>query len=76
MNIKVYSTPSCPYCIMAKKYLDSKKLKYEEVDVSKDKLAAGEMIGKSHQRGVPVMDIDGDIIVGFDKDKIDKAIYG
>jgi glutaredoxin len=61
---------------MAKKYLNTKKLSYEDIDVSKDKIAAGEMISISHQRGVPVLDIDGNIIVGFNTEKIDKAIYG
>lgn len=74
MEIKVYSTPTCPYCSMAKKYLDSKNIKYEEYDVSSDKNAASEMINKSGQRGVPVLDIDGNIVIGFDKDKIDDLI--
>lgn len=74
MAIKVYSTPTCPYCTMAKKYLDTKGVKYEDVDVSVDRNAAAEMINKSGQRGVPVLDIDGNIIVGFDKNKIDSMI--
>lgn len=74
MTVKIYSTPSCPYCTMAKKYLDSKNVKYEDVDVSTDRAAAAEMVSKSGQRGVPVLDIDGSIIVGFDKDRIDSLI--
>lgn len=74
MAVKVYSTPTCPYCTMAKKYLDSKGVKYEDVDVSIDRNAAAEMINKSGQRGVPVLDIDGNIVIGFDKDKIDNLI--
>jgi len=59
---------------MAKKYLDSKNVSYEDMDVSHDRTAAAEMISKSGQRGVPVLDIDGSIIVGFDRDKIDSHI--
>lgn len=74
MTVKVYSTPTCPWCTMAKKYLSEKNVNYEDVDVSKDRNAAAEMVSKSGQRGVPVIDIDGNIIVGFDKDRIDGLI--
>lgn len=74
MTVKVYSTPTCPYCTMAKRYLDSKNVQYENIDVSADRNAAAEMVRKSGQRGVPVIDIDGNIIVGFDKDRIDSFI--
>lgn len=74
MTVKVYSTPTCPWCTIAKQYLDSKNISFEELDVSKDRNAASEMVGKSGQRGVPVLDIDGNIIIGFDKDKIDSLI--
>jgi len=59
---------------MAKKYLESKNVKYEEFDVSVDRSAAMEMVRKSRQRGVPVLDIDGNIVIGFDKDRIDSLI--
>ncbi|RCX18780.1 glutaredoxin-like YruB-family protein [Anaerobacterium chartisolvens] len=74
MSIKIYSTPTCGYCTMAKKYFDSKNISYDDVDVSTDRNAAAEMVSKSGQRGVPVIDINGSIIVGFDKDKIDSLI--
>lgn len=74
MAVKIYTTPACPYCVMAKKYLDSKNVKYEEIDVSVDRNAAMEMVRKSRQRGVPVLDIDGNIVIGFDKDRIDSLI--
>lgn len=74
MTIKVYSTPTCPWCTMAKEYLKSKNVAFDDLDVSKDKDAAAEMIQKSGQRGVPVVDIDGNIIVGFDQKTIDKLI--
>jgi len=74
MTIKVYSTPTCPYCTMAKRYLTSKNVPYEELDVSKDRDAASEMIKKSGQRGVPVIDINGNVIVGFDQVTIDRLL--
>ena len=74
MSVIVYSTPSCPYCNMAKKYLETKKVRYEEIDVSKDRDAALEMVRKSGQRGVPVIDFEGSVIVGFDKDRIDSQL--
>ena len=74
MNIKVYSTPTCPWCTVAKKYLSSKNVAFEDVDVSSDRTAAMEMISKSGQRGVPVIEIDNNIIVGFDQSQIDKLL--
>ena len=59
MNITVYSTPTCPYCIMAKDYLKEKNIPFEDVDVSADREKAREMIQKSGQRGVPVIDAAG-----------------
>ena len=71
MSIKVYSTPSCPWCTVAKRYLTSKNMPFSDIDVSRDREAAMEMIQKSGQRGVPVIDINGNIIVGFDQAAID-----
>jgi len=68
--IKVYSTPTCAYCVTLKKFLDEKEIKYESVDVSQNETALKEMIDKSGQMGVPVLDIDGQIIVGFNRNKI------
>lgn len=73
-SITVYSTPTCPYCKMAKEYLKSKNQTYTEVDVAADPAKADEMIKKSGQMGVPVIDIGGTIIVGFDKPKINAAL--
>ena len=73
-NITVYSTPTCPYCTMAKEYLTSKNFAYTNIDVAADPAKADEMIKKSGQMGVPVIDIDGAIIVGFDKSKINAAL--
>ena len=73
-NITVYSTKMCPYCVMAKKYLQSRNVDFTEVDVSSDYSKALEMVKKSGQQGVPVIDIDGQIIVGFDRQKIDQIL--
>ena len=73
-EVKVYSTDSCPYCVMVKKYLKENKVDFEEIDVSSDQAKAQEMINKSGQMGVPVVDIDGKIIVGFNKGEIAKAL--
>jgi len=72
--IKVYTTSACPYCITLKEFLKQHNIEFEEVDVSKDQKALEEMIKKSGQMGVPVLDIDGQIIVGFDKEKICKIL--
>lgn len=73
-KVIVYSTPQCPYCKMAKEFLKENKVAYEDIDVSKDEKAAEKMIEKSGQMGVPVIDIEGNVIVGFDKEKIKKAL--
>lgn len=73
-KIKVYSTPSCPWCYRLKDFLKEKKIKFEEIDVSKDHKAAQEMIKKSGQMGVPQIEINGKIIVGFDKEAIEKEL--
>lgn len=72
--IKVYSTNSCPWCVKAKTYIQSKGFAYEELNVQEDMNARQEMVSKSKQMGVPVIDIDGTVIVGFDKAAIDTAL--
>ena len=72
--VKVYSTNTCPWCDKAKSYLKSKGIEFEELNVQEDMVAREEMIKKSKQMGVPVLDIDGTVIVGFDKNAIDKAL--
>lgn len=72
--VKIYTTPSCAYCKMAKEYFKSKGISYEEYDVSKDIPRQKEMIEKTGQFGVPVIDIDGKIVIGFDKTKINKFL--
>lgn len=70
MVVKVYSTPNCPWCHKAKEFLKEHKIDFVDIDVSTDRRAALEMVEKSGQMGVPVINIDGQIIVGFDKEKI------
>jgi glutaredoxin 3 len=73
-KIKVYSTPTCPWCHRVKEFLKDNNINFEDVDVSVDSTAGEEMVQKSGQMGVPVLDIDGEIIVGFDKDRIKSAL--
>lgn len=74
MEVKVYSTPGCPWCHKAKEFLGEKGVEFKDIDVSQDQEAAKEMIDKSGQRGVPVLDINGKILVGFDQAKIEEAL--
>ena len=73
-KVRIYSTPTCPYCHKAKAYLDQKGITYEDIDVSVNSEKAKGMVNLSGQMSVPVLDIDGEIIVGFDREKIEKAI--
>ena len=73
-KVIVYSTSTCPYCVMAKNYLESLNVEFEEVNVQEDKEKAQEMIKKSGQMGVPVLDVGGEIIVGFNKPSVDAAL--
>ncbi|SHK75496.1 Glutaredoxin-like protein, YruB-family [Clostridium cavendishii DSM 21758] len=72
--IKVYTTNSCPWCVKAKQYLKSKDANFEELNVQTDMTAREEMVSKTRQMGVPVLDINGTVIIGFDKPAIDKAL--
>jgi len=74
MVVKVYSTPTCPWCAMAKKYLASKNIPFEDIDVTKDKAAVEEMVRKSGQKGGRVIDIAGNIVIGFDQNAIDRLL--
>lgn len=73
-KVKVYSTETCPYCVMVKEFLKEKKVEFEDIDVNSDREKAQEMVEKSGQMGVPVIDIDGEMIVGFDKPKIEETL--
>jgi glutaredoxin-like YruB-family protein len=74
MSVAVYSTPSCPYCTLVKDFLRKKAVRFEEYDVSRDQRRADEMIRKSGQMGVPVVDVNGRIIVGFRQAEIESAL--
>lgn len=73
-KVRIYTTPTCPYCVMAKNYLKKLGVEFEEVNVAEDRAGLVEMVEKSGQMGVPVIDIDGEIIVGFDRKAIDRAL--
>lgn len=74
MTVKVYSTPTCPWCSKAKEYLTANNIEFVDYNVASDREKALEMVDKSGQRGVPVLDIKGNIIVGFDQANIDKLL--
>jgi glutaredoxin 3 len=74
MKVTVFTTTTCPWCVKAKEYLKANGISYHEVNVSKDREAARFMIEKTGQRGVPVLNINGDFVVGFDKERIDKLL--
>lgn len=73
-KIKIYSTPMCPYCVMVKSYLQDKGFSYEELDVASDKEALEELQSKTNALSVPVLDIDGEIVMGFDKKRINELL--
>ena len=73
-KVVVYSTPTCPYCIKAKEYLSQKGIPYTDINVAGDRNAAQEMIKKSGQMSVPVIEIDGQIVVGFNQSRIDQLL--
>ena len=73
-TVKVYSTPTCPWCVKAKEFLKQHKIKFQELNVAADAKARDEMIEKSGQMGVPVIDVDGTIIAGFDEKELKKVL--
>lgn len=73
-RVIVFSTPTCPYCNAVKRYLQQRGVPFKDIDVSRDPIAARDMVRRSGQQGVPVIDINGKIIVGFDRAKIDAAL--
>ena len=73
-KVKVFSTPTCAYCITLKEYLKKHEINFEDIDVSKDERALDEMVENSGQMGVPVIDIGGQFIVGFDKKRINELL--
>lgn len=74
MAVTIYSTPSCGYCTKAKQYFQQQQVPYTEYNVAQDQRRAEEMVRKSGQMGVPVIDVHGKIIVGFNQPEIDRAL--
>lgn len=74
-KIIIYTTPTCAYCKMAKAFFKEHNIAYEEKDVANDRALAEEMVKKSGQMGVPVIDIDGQIVVGFDQSKLSELLH-
>lgn len=74
MAVTVYTTPTCPYCHMAKDYLAGRKVEYKEVNVAQDQAAAMKMIQATGETGVPQININGQWILGFDRPSIDRAL--
>lgn len=73
-KVEIYTTPWCAYCKMAKEYFKKNNITYTEHDVADDSAKRQEMIDKTHQMGVPVIIIDGQIVIGFDRGKIDQLL--
>lgn len=73
-RVILFTTPTCSYCRTAKRYLRQKGVPFKDVDVARDSAAARDMVRRSGQQGVPVIDIGGKIVVGFDRPKIDKLL--
>jgi len=73
-KVTIYTTPTCAYCKMAKEYFQSKGIQYEEYNVMSDIAKREEMVKKTGQMGVPVIDIDGKIVIGFDRPKINEYL--
>jgi len=73
-KVTMYSTPTCHYCALAREFFDANKIKYESYDVASNIEKRREMMEKSGQLGVPVIDVDGEIIVGFNKEKLSELI--
>jgi len=74
MTIKIYSTPTCPYCQLAKDFFREKNLEFSEVNVAEDEAALREMIAKSGQMRVPIIEIDGQIVTGFNRSELERMI--
>ncbi len=70
MKVRLFTTPICPYCLTLKRFLEEKGIEIESIDVSSDEKARDEMVEKTQQTTVPVLEIEGEYIVGFDRNKI------
>jgi len=73
-SVKVYTTPTCPWCTTVKNYLKKNGIRYTEVDVARDQNAAQDMVSKSGQQGVPQTEVDGSMVIGFDQTKLNRLL--
>ncbi len=73
-KVIVYSTPTCPFCVRVKQFLKDNNIQFEDVNVATDHKRAEEMVQRSGQMGVPVLDIDGEIVIGFNKNRISELL--
>ncbi|MBE3590343.1 MAG: glutathione S-transferase N-terminal domain-containing protein [Firmicutes bacterium] len=74
MAVTIYTTPTCPYCRSAKRYLQERGVPFREVDVARDPRAAVELVRKTGQTGVPVIEVNGEWIIGFDVARLQRAL--
>lgn len=74
MTVKLYKTTNCPWCVKVATYLEKKGVQFEPLNCSENEEYKQELVNKSHQTSVPVLDIDGQIIIGFDRPRIDAAL--
>lgn len=74
MNVTVYTTPTCPYCNMVKQFLSQRGVPFVEKDVSVDQAAAMDMVRRTGQQGVPVTEIDGQLVIGFDRPRLEQLL--
>ncbi len=73
-QVTIYTTPSCVYCKMTKEFFAKNGVQYQELNVASDAKAREEMVAKSHQLGVPVIDVDGSIVIGFDQKNLETLL--
>jgi len=74
MIVKVFSTPTCPFCVTVKDFLKENNIEFEDLDVAENEIARNEMVEKSGQMGVPVIMVDEEIVIGFDQAKLKKLL--
>lgn len=74
-NVTIYTTPTCVYCKEAKSFFTENNVEYKELDVAVDEQARENMVKKSGQLGVPVIEVDGTVVVGFDKGKLSDLLH-
>ena len=73
-KVRVFTTPMCPFCHALKEFLKERNIEFEEIDVSQDEKARDEIIKKTGRLEAPIIEIDGQIVVGFDKEKISQLL--